>query len=45
MVNVAVPPLRMLPGAADTDAERLEGVGVAEAVGVGVGVPRELKAV
>jgi hypothetical protein len=49
MVNVAVPPVRMLPGATESDTETLPGVGVAVAegvgVGVGVGVPPELNAV
>ena len=48
MVNVAVPPVLMLPGATDSDTEVFEGgVGVAVGVGVGVGmdVPPDLNAV
>ena len=48
MVNVAVPPVLMLPGVTESDTETLEGgVGLAVGVGVGVGVdvPPDLNAV
>jgi hypothetical protein len=37
-VKTAVPPLRMLLGATESDTARFEGVGVGVGVGVGLGV-------